>query len=118
MVFQYAGQGWVLHLRWLSLTTGLLRFTHFFGGEIFVDPSRTHLMIGAWMPPPQVFEQAANFTTFQENFRRLILAGGLGLDSCGAAADPDLRLGLTTSELAVSVNKRIVGKGIELLSWP
>lgn len=75
-------------------------------------------MIGAWMPPPHVFEQAANFTTFQENLRRLILAGGLGLDSCGAAADPDLRLGLTTSELAVSVNKRIVGKGIELLSWP
>lgn len=77
-------------------------------------------MIGAWMPPPHVFEQAANFTTFQENLRRLILAGGLGLDSCGCgvAADPDFRLGLTTSALAVSVNKGIVGKGIEMLSWP
>lgn len=75
-------------------------------------------MIGAWIPPPHVFEQAANFTTFQENLRRLILAGGLGLDSWGcAAADPDLRLGFTTSALAVSVNKGRVSQRIELLSW-
>lgn len=52
-----------------SFRTGWVRWAHRLGEKIRVGASRTHLMTGCWMPPPQDLLHALNPITFQRNLR-------------------------------------------------
>lgn len=91
-IFQYPGHGWVLHRITFSLTSGFLRCSHRFGKNTRNGLSRTHLMIGAWMPPPQVFEQAVKSTTFHKKrrFRLGFTSGMIGIAVVLVVVDVDV----------------------------